>query len=64
MCICLKLDWHVKKDPLLRTGVLNGTVWGVPGSGSLEVSARAVLYSTLEEGLLARPCTIARPGAC
>ncbi|KDP43260.1 hypothetical protein JCGZ_22812 [Jatropha curcas] len=35
---------------------------GVPGSGSLDDSARAVLSSTLEEGLLARPCAIARPG--
>ncbi|KDP23047.1 hypothetical protein JCGZ_00512 [Jatropha curcas] len=35
---------------------------GVQGSGSLENSARAVLSSTLEKGLLARPCAIARAG--
>ncbi|KDP23049.1 hypothetical protein JCGZ_00514 [Jatropha curcas] len=35
---------------------------GVPGSGILENSARAVLSSTLEDGLLARSCAIARAG--
>ncbi|KDP39481.1 hypothetical protein JCGZ_04145 [Jatropha curcas] len=60
------------QDFLLGTGVLPGTVWGVPGSGRLEalevwdsqhgraLAARAKFLSPVH----ARACALARPGAC
>ncbi|KDP36598.1 hypothetical protein JCGZ_08365 [Jatropha curcas] len=52
------------QDLLLGTGVLPGTVWGVLGSGNLEISARAVLFSTVWGDSRARECLLARSGAC
>ncbi|KDP46074.1 hypothetical protein JCGZ_06585 [Jatropha curcas] len=45
-------------------GVLPGTVWGVLGSGSLRLSAQAVLFSTVWGSSRARACALAWPGAC
>ncbi|KDP36044.1 hypothetical protein JCGZ_10010 [Jatropha curcas] len=52
------------QDFLLGTGMLPGTVWSVPGSGSLEASARAVLFSTARTGFSAWACALTRPEAC
>ncbi|KDP46805.1 hypothetical protein JCGZ_10795 [Jatropha curcas] len=56
--------WTQIHDFLIGTGVLPGTVWGVAGSGSLGLLARAVLFRTLWGGSRAWACALARPGAC
>ncbi|KDP33237.1 hypothetical protein JCGZ_13509 [Jatropha curcas] len=61
------ISWQLltqNQDFLIGTGMLPGTVWGVPGSGSLGLSTRACFSGMVWGGSRARACALARAGAC